>query len=97
MRNFRNTIKKIKIGRAVTFILKAEKSENTILFFFQTKKKILYILLYIEYSRIFFVFFQFFFQGCLQPEPQRWQNIPGGSSSCEVDVMKMKWRMRDDR
>ena len=38
MRNFRNTIKKIKIGRAVTFILKAEKSENPILFF-QNKKK----------------------------------------------------------
>ena len=94
---FRNTKKKLKFGRAVTFILKAEKSENTILFFFPNKKKFLYILLYIEYSRIFFCIFSIFFQGCLQPEPQRWQNIPGGSSSCEVDVMEMKWRMRDDR
>jgi hypothetical protein len=42
----------------VTFILKAEKSENTIIFF--PNKKILYMLMYIEYSKIFFCVFQFF-------------------------------------
>jgi hypothetical protein len=86
MRNFRNTIKKIKIGRAVTFILKAEKSENTILFFFsKQKKKFLYILLYIEYSRIFFVFFfNFFFKAACS------QSHNGGKIS-QGEAVVVRW------
>jgi hypothetical protein len=85
MRNFRNTIKKIKIGRAVTFILKAEKSENTILFFFPNKKKNLYILLYIEYSRIFFVFFfNFFFKAACS------QSHNGGKIS-QGEAVVVRW------
>ncbi len=42
--------------------------------------------MYIEYSRKFFWYFSIFFQGCLQPEPQRGQDLPVGNSSCDADV-----------
>ncbi len=99
----KNLQKNKNFERAVTFIFKAEKIKiqyNKSFF-----SRVLYILLYIASAKkstvgIFFEFLKkIFCHGCLQPRPQRWQFLPERRREGDVDVemMEMKWRMRDDR